>query len=82
MDTFEGEVHQVFAYFSGELPEELQAHFYRESKHPIYEVELLPTLVALIVCKAVFQSCQVVFYIDNEAANTGLIRGAGATPFG
>ena len=75
-----GPAGNAYGYFGGEFPEELQAHFYRESKHPIYEVELLPALVAIIVWKEVLQSCQVVFYIDNEAAKTGLIRGAGATP--
>ena len=69
----------AFGYFGGGFPDEIQS-FYRESKHPIYEVELLPALVAVIVWKEVLQSCQVVFYIDNEAAKAGLIRGAGATP--
>ena len=58
----------------------MQEFFYRESRHPIYEVELLPVLVAVTIWKEVLQSCQIVFYIDNEAAKAGLIRGAGATP--
>ena len=56
-----GPAGNAFGYFGGEFPEELQSHFYRESKHPIYEVELLPTLVTIIVWKEVLQSCQIVF---------------------
>ena len=70
----------AFGCFGGELPIAVQEFFYRESRHPIYEVELLPVLVAVTIWKEVLQSCQIVFYIDNEAAKAGLIRGAGATP--
>ena len=70
----------AYGFFGGELPDEVQEFFYRESRHPIYEVELLPVLIAVTVWKEVLQSCQIVFYIDNEAAKAGLIRGAGATP--
>ena len=75
-----GPTGSAFGCFGGELPVEVQEFFYRESRHPIYEVELLPVLVAVTIWKEVLQSCQIVFYIDNEAAKAGLIRGAGATP--
>ena len=68
----------VFA-FGGFLPSELQAFFYRDSKHPIYEVELLPVLISTILWGDWFKQSQVVYYLDNEAAKAGFIKGAGAT---
>ena len=65
--------------FGGELPLDLQEFFYQESKHPIYEVELLPVLISLLLWGEQFSCSQVVYYLDNEAAKAGLIRGAGAT---
>ena len=53
--------------------------FYQESAHPIYEVELLPILIALVLWGALIDKCQLVSYLDNDAARAGMIRGAGAT---
>ena len=65
--------------FGAELPCDLQALFYKESKHPIYEVELLPVLLSLMIWGSQLRQCQVVYYLDNEAAKAGLIKGSGAT---
>ena len=65
--------------FGGVLPKELHSFFYSESKHPIYEVELLPVLISAILWGEWFKQSQVVYYLDNEAAKAGFIRGAGAT---
>ena len=65
--------------FGGELPAELEERFFRNSKHPIYEVELLPVLISLLIWGESFSRSQVVYYVDNEAAKAGLIRGAGGT---
>ena len=65
--------------FGSVLPADFSQQFYRESQHPIYEVELLPLLIALVLWGSIFEKCQVVFYIDNDSARAGLIKGAGAT---
>ena len=65
--------------FGGELPSSLEEVFYQESKHPIYEVELLPILITLILWGEQFSGSQVVYYVDNEAAKAGLIKGYGST---
>ena len=65
--------------FGGVLPKELHSFFYSESKHPIYEVELLPVLISAILWGEWFKQSQIVYYVDNEAAKAGFIRGAGAT---
>ena len=67
--------------FEGELPLSLEDFFYKESKHPIYEVELLPILITLMLWGEQFRGSQVVYWVDNEAAKAGLslIKGYGAT---
>ena len=65
--------------FGSAVPQDLVQHLYNDSKHPIYEVELLPLLVSLVMWGSLFQQCQVVFYVDNDSARAGLIKGAGAT---
>ena len=67
------------AMFGDVLPKQFEKMFYRESAHPIYEVELLPILIAFTLWSAIIDKCQLVSYLDNDAARAGLIRGAGAT---
>ena len=70
--------HPAFV-FGDQVPEELRRMLYLESKHPIYEVELLPLLVCACLWGDHLAKSQVVFYLDNDAARSGLIKGAGAT---
>ena len=65
--------------FGAELLFDLQTLFYKGSKHPIYEVELLPVLLSLLVWGSQLRQRQVVYYLDNDAAKAGLIKGWGAT---
>ena len=65
--------------FGSVVPESFQTHFYEHSKHPIYEIELLPLLAAAVLWGPMLDKSQVVFYLDNEAARAGLIKGSGAT---
>ena len=65
--------------FGSVIPERLSEHLFRNSKHPIYEVELVPLLVAMLLWGDLVNRSQIVFYIDNDAARSGLIKGAGAT---
>ena len=47
--------------------------------NPIYELELLPVLVAYICWRRHLVNCQTVFYLDNDAARAGLTKALGAT---
>ena len=50
--------------------------FLQESRHPVFELELLPVMVALFVWESQLQHCQSVFYLDNEATRGALILGS------
>ena len=65
--------------FGAELPLDLQQSFYLKSKHPIYEVELLPVFVSTLMWGDLLSRSQVVYYLDNDAAKTGFVKGSGAT---
>ena len=67
------------AWSSDVLPSELQSAFYHESKHPIYETELLPVFVSVFLWGDMLKGSQVVCYLDNESAKAGLIKGYGGT---
>ena len=71
---------QAVSFFSEQVPKQWMDIFLAESKHPVFELELLPVTVALHVWEKELQYCQGVFYLDNEAAKGALI--AGATPSG
>ena len=53
--------------------------FYQNSAHPIYEVELLPLFISIFLWGSWVDKSQVVCYLDNDAARSGLIKGSGAT---
>ena len=65
--------------FGENLPEDLVEVFYRESFHPIYEVELLPLFIVVMLWSSYIDKAQLVCYLDNDAARSGLIKGSGAT---
>ena len=69
---------QACEFFSETLDNSWMRFLLEESKHPIFEIELLAVLVALNVWEPKLRYCQCVFYLDNEAARGSLI--AGATP--
>ena len=70
----------VVHYFGERLNESLVADFEADSDHPIYELEILPVLVAVKLWASLIANSQVVFYIDNEAARSAFIQGVGFTP--
>ena len=49
------------------------------SEHPIYELELSPVLVAIKLWATLLYHSHVVFYSDNNAARSALVRADGAT---
>ena len=65
--------------FGDNLPEEFVKVFYRESSHPIYEVELLPLLIAVMLWSSYIDKAQFVCYLENDSARSGFIKGSGAT---
>ena len=72
----------VVSYFGEALPPELTKHFVEKSKHPIYELELLPVLISLVLWGPMMKSSHAVCYLDNDAARSSLIRASGATDLG
>lgn len=69
----------VIECFGLELNDSLRQEFLEESKHPIYELELFPVLLALRVWQEKLIGSQIVFFLDNDAARSSLIRAEGAT---
>ncbi|CAE7454259.1 unnamed protein product [Symbiodinium sp. CCMP2456] len=67
------------SYFAGEVSKSAMDELLSSSAHPIYELELLPVLIALHVWGSRCIAQQVVYYLDNEPACIGLIRGSGGT---
>ena len=67
-------------FFGLALPSSLLGQFLEFSEHPIYELELLPVLVAIKLWATLLRRSHVVFYSDNNAARSALVRADGATP--
>ena len=61
------------------LPALLLKQFLEFSQHPIFELELLPVLVAIRAWAKVLLHTHVVFYLDNTAAHSALVRADGGT---
>lgn len=69
----------IAEFFGLEVPPSLLGELLEDSKHPIYEIEILAALVALLEWSALVKASQVVIYIDNEACRSAFIQGVGAT---
>ena len=69
------------SFFSERVPAEMMSELQQSSANPIYELEILPLLVSLRLWGKQLAGSAVVFYLDNEAARSGFIRGTGATEF-
>ena len=67
------------AFFSEVLPKEVMTSFLLDSDHPIFELELLPVFIAVLLWNNCLKHSQCVFYVDNEAAQGALIRGSSST---
>ena len=59
--------------------DEIMAEFLAESSHPIYELEILPVLVALRLWWSKILGAPVVSNLDNDSARSVLIRGDRST---
>lgn len=70
------------SFFSGIVSDSIMEILCKDSKHPIYELELLPLLIAFQVWAPGFENQQCVFYVDNEGAQNAMIKGASGTEMG
>ena len=61
------------------LDENLLEELLSDSAHPIYELEVLPVLLAASAWRHFLRGSPTVFYIDNDAARSAYIQGVGAT---
>ena len=64
--------------FGEAVPQALVDLLLKSSNHPIYEVEVLPVLLALKLWMRFLTGCPTVFYLDNVAARASYIKGTGA----
>eukprot|EP00438_Fugacium_kawagutii_P013576 Skav234780 [mRNA] locus=scaffold2396:605776:607581:- [translate_table: standard] len=71
---------RVVEYFGVHLPEALLQEFLANSKHPIYELEVFPLVVALRAWGSKIKGSRVIYYLDNDAARSAFVQGLGATP--
>ena len=70
---------QVLEHFSSEVPDSYMSALLKTSENPIYELELLPVYIALLLWSPKLISSHVVMYLDNDAARAALCKGYGAT---
>ena len=64
--------------FGEPAPTTLLDDFLRESQHPIYEMEVLPVVLACKIWTKYIAGSPTVFYLDNTAARSACIKGDGA----
>ena len=70
---------QCLQHFSCVVPEAFMKVALEKSANPIYELELLPILLAFLIWGDRLQSTQVVCYLDNDAARAAMCKGYGST---
>ena len=70
------------AFFSEQVPQLILDMFLQHSSHPIFEVELLAVVVAAHVWAQAIANTYMVFYIDNEAAKSALMKSHSSVLFG
>jgi len=69
------------SYFGEELSRALTEDLLIDSQHPIYELEVLPPLLAISAWSHYISGAPVIFYLDNDAARSAYVQGVGATRF-
>ena len=73
---------QVVELFGEVLPSSCVDIFTRASEHPIYELEIFPLYLAAKIWASFLTGRQVVFFLDNSAAQSAYIRAVAATELG
>ena len=69
-------------FISELVPREWMLFFLEGSRHPIFELELLPVWISLVEWEGHLENSQCVFYLDNEAARGSLVNGSSSQPQG
>ena len=69
----------VSRFFGGEAPSDLMHLLLQGSKNPIYELEVMPVLVAISLWGRQCQNSQVCWHLDNEASRSAYLKAYGAT---
>ena len=64
----------VLEYFGTLIPVQVMRALLRQSENPIYYLEVLPLLVAVVTWSKFSEGSQLVMYLDNEGARHSMIR--------
>ena len=67
------------AAFSERVPQLILERLLSCSQNPIYELELLPILLTFRKWESLLTSCQIVCYLDNDAARHALVKSCAGT---
>ena len=70
---------QCLQHFSSVVPETFMKVALDKSANPIYELELLPIYLSLLLWGNKLKSTHLVCYLDNDAARAALCKGYGST---
>ena len=73
---------KVVSYFGAYISGSLLNDFLAESRHPIYELEIFPVVVAIRAWSKFIMGKLVVHYLDNDAARSAFIRASASTSLG
>ncbi|CAE7710295.1 SLC24A2 [Symbiodinium sp. CCMP2592] len=65
------------SFFSEQVPQDIMRILLRDSQNPIFELELLPVLLAYRLWGQWCRFSQAVFYVDNEGARHSIIAAGG-----
>ena len=69
----------LLQFFGDKAPADLMELLLGRSKKPIYELEVMPVLVAMMLWERSCQCSQVCWYLDNEAGRLAFLKAYGAT---
>ena len=70
------------SFFSERVPDDIMQRLLLKSKNPIFELELFPILLSVLVRSKEMNNRPVIFYIDNEGAKAALVSASSSTQAG
>ena len=73
---------KVVSYFGSYISGSLLNVFLEESRHPIYELEIFPVVVAIRAWSKFIMGKLVFYYLDHDAARSAFIRASASTSLG
>ena len=69
----------ALSFFGARLREDLTALLLRDSRHPVFAAEVMPVLLAVHAWEHHIRGCQLVHYLDNEAAQHAYVAACAGT---